>query len=145
MSKHDKETEETPEQPSRRTTVEAGEDDRSFQSLDKAKFGRLLKSLRRARGLTQEQLAERIGSTGNYVFMYETNRSGIGWEMLNRIGLALGIPSSWILFIASPDEAPGVPNKLKKRIRDTKNSLLGLIHSEPLTMDDLDQTMSPGR
>jgi transcriptional regulator with XRE-family HTH domain len=141
MAKRENEIGKTAREKSRRSSGEAGSGENNLRSLDKARLGRILKFLRRAKGLTQKQLAEKIGSTENYVFMYETNRSGIGWAMLNKIGDVLGIPSSWILFIASPDEAPGVPEEVNRKIRDTKNSLLRLIHAEPLTMDALNQAM----
>lgn len=130
----------SPKSPGEERTMED-----KLHSLDTARLGKYLKFLRKAKGLTRKQMAERISATENYVFMYETDRSGIGWGMLDKIGAVLGIPSSWILFIASPDEAPGVPDEVNKKIRDTKDSLLGLIHSKPLTMDSLSEAMRQAR
>ena len=50
-----------------------------------------LRSLRKARGLSQEELAHRVGINRNYVGMIERRESSPTIDMLERLAVALGV------------------------------------------------------
>jgi len=49
------------------------------------KIGHLLKNARKSAGLTQEELANRVGTTKNYISRIENDRSDIEFKTLKRI------------------------------------------------------------
>jgi len=51
-----------------------------------------IKTIRKRRGLTQDQLAERIGRTGDAISQLERGRSLPSFETLERLALALDVP-----------------------------------------------------
>ena len=53
-----------------------------------------IRSLRKQRGLTQQELAERIGVTTQYVNYIENGKRGIGIPLLERIARVLDVPLS---------------------------------------------------
>jgi len=63
-------------------------------------IGRRLAALRRERGLTQEQLAERAGTSSAYVARIEAGGRRATVEMLARLATALDVPL-WRLFASS--------------------------------------------
>lgn len=70
----------------------------------KARFGRRLRQLRRARGLSQETLAERAGLDRTYVSSCERGRRNIG--LLNIVRLAEALDIAPALLLADPDATP---------------------------------------
>jgi UDP-N-acetylglucosamine 1-carboxyvinyltransferase len=52
-------------------------------------LGQQIKTARKAEGLTQSQLAEKIGNTKESVSRIETGRQNITYEMLEKIAQAL--------------------------------------------------------
>lgn len=54
-------------------------------------FGRAVQRLRREAGLTQEQLAARIGISGRYVQEIESGRRGARWGTVVRLLRALDV------------------------------------------------------
>jgi HTH-type transcriptional regulator / antitoxin HipB len=55
------------------------------QGFEAFKLGVMLQELRKERGLTQEQLAEKCGTTKNYISRIENNASDIRFSTLIRI------------------------------------------------------------
>lgn len=56
-----------------------------------------LKTARRARGFTQEQLARELGLSRSAVAQWETSRAGQLRENLVRLAAVLGVSVSWLL------------------------------------------------
>jgi len=54
-------------------------------------LGKVLKSLRQDCGLTQEQLAEKVGIHPTYVGKIESGKNNLSVKMLFRISRALGV------------------------------------------------------
>ena len=78
-------------------------------------FGQRLARIRKERGLTQVQLADKIGLTQALVTSYERNRLRMHSEMIARFALALGV---------SADDLIGLPSKRKSSAQKvTKLSL----------------------
>ncbi|MEM1033495.1 MAG: helix-turn-helix transcriptional regulator [Myxococcota bacterium] len=71
-----------------------------------ASFGRLLRGLRRVRGVTQEQLAGRANVSVRHLSWLETGRSTPSREMVGLVGRALGLGDASILFEAAGFMAP---------------------------------------
>lgn len=63
--------------------------------------GRLIKLLRVARGLSQEDLAEAIGSSPSYVSSIEIGRSSPGFRWLKKVAKFFEMPVTMLI----PDEA----------------------------------------
>ena len=79
--------------------------------------GQRIALLRKEHGLTQKELAEKIGIKRTLVTDYEIGRLRLNDEMVIRFALALGVSADTILGLASL-EALGTTNlKLTKRIR----------------------------
>jgi transcriptional regulator with XRE-family HTH domain len=67
-------------------------------------FGEVLRTRRRDLGLTQEELAEQIGSTRYLVNKVESGGYNLGWDRLCTLAEALGTELS-DLFRAAEDNA----------------------------------------
>ncbi len=66
--------------------------------------GQAIKTLRQSQGLTQAQLAEQCGMSGNAICSLETDKVYPQKGTIERICLALGVPQSYFL-LASIDES----------------------------------------
>ena len=55
------------------------------------KFGRFLQKIRQSKGVTQEELAEKIGTSQTWIAYIETGRNKPNLEMLEKIAKALGV------------------------------------------------------
>ncbi len=60
--------------------------------LSNEEIGDRLRECRKRRGLTQEQLAEKVGVTFQQIQQYENGSSRLNSDRLQQIGHALGIP-----------------------------------------------------
>lgn len=67
--------------------------------------GARIKAARRGAGLTQEQLAERIGISAKNLSFIETGRFGVGLETLTRICTVLHVSADALLF-GQAEDAP---------------------------------------
>ena len=73
-------------------------------------FGEHLKKIRKSRGLTQENLAEKCGVTHQYIGLIETGRKNPGLDLLFRLSKNLDITPAQILAI--PELADSTTDKL---------------------------------
>jgi transcriptional regulator with XRE-family HTH domain len=59
--------------------------------------GTRISRLRKARGMTQKQLAEKIGTSRDLIANYEKDRVRIYDDMISRLSLALGVSTDQLL------------------------------------------------
>lgn len=62
-----------------------------------ATFGNRVKRLRTARGLTQSELAERIGSSQKQIWKYETDQNEPTLSVVLRLAIALDTSSDYLI------------------------------------------------
>lgn len=84
-------------------------------------LGERLKRAREWRGLTGEQLAERVGISVSYISELEHNRNNPSLELLQRLGEALDVSPCWLI-------DPGILSPL-----DFESFLVRLDHADPVT------------
>ena len=60
-------------------------------------FGEKLKTLRTVRGLTQQQLATRIGITKSVISSYESSMRSPSLDSLKKIALTFGVTTDYLL------------------------------------------------
>jgi transcriptional regulator with XRE-family HTH domain len=63
-------------------------------------IGRTIKLIRQVAGLTQEQMAERLRITSNYVSLLENDKATPKLSLLRRIEQEFDVPSSFIVWNA---------------------------------------------
>jgi transcriptional regulator with XRE-family HTH domain len=74
--------------------------------------------IRKDQGLTQQQLAEKIGIKRSLVTDYETGRLRLNGEMVARFALALGVSADRILGLDATSSITQKPDlKITKRLR----------------------------
>jgi transcriptional regulator with XRE-family HTH domain len=87
--------------------------------LSSESVGQRIARIRKLRGLTQVQLAEKIGIERTVIANYEKDRLRIYDEMLARIALALAISTDEILGLSAsmPSKGESASLRLVKRLR----------------------------
>lgn len=91
---------------------------KSITATSEASFGKTLGRVRRARGMTQTELAQRIGITQSNISHYEKDTFRPNSEMLNRIAQVLDVSTDVLLGRKAPrSEAPVVGRKLLRRMQ----------------------------
>lgn len=68
-------------------------------------IGERLQQARERKGLTQNELGERIGRTQKMVSRYETNYTPISLELLVMFAKELDVSADWLLGLSSETEA----------------------------------------
>jgi len=86
-------------------------------------FGRLLASARKEAGLTQLELAQRVGTTQRVMAYWEREIVGLKAEQLNALTDALGVSVDGLLGRSSKPTQRGRPAGRAKRVFDQVNSL----------------------
>jgi XRE family transcriptional regulator, fatty acid utilization regulator len=79
-----------------------------------ARVGPIIERLRLEAGLTQAELAGRVGTTQAAISKIETGRTIPGLELLDRIATALGRPIT--LTLGTPPERPSLEER-RRRVR----------------------------
>ncbi|MBX9837513.1 helix-turn-helix domain-containing protein [Silvanigrella paludirubra] len=69
-------------------TNKGGDSIREF--IDGVTFGEYVRTLREADGMTQQELADKIGSKKQFISAVETGREKVGLDYANRIAIAMG-------------------------------------------------------
>lgn len=83
------------------------------------KTGERIAALRKARGLSQEALAEVMGISRKQITDYETGKARMNDEMLARFSLVLGVSSDQLLGLKDIDDLESIPAlRVTRRIRD---------------------------
>ncbi len=91
------------------------------------KIGTILRTLRVSAGLSQQELATRVGISASFLSLLEADRREPTMRVLRDIGSALGIPSE-VLIVASlhSDESASSPEE--RRIAESINDLVQAAH-----------------
>jgi transcriptional regulator with XRE-family HTH domain len=88
--------------------------------MDAERFGPRLRSLREAAGLTQQQLADRVGVKWESVSRWERGTREPSWGNVLALGKALGVPCTAFQdeggaeAATAPAEAPRKPGRPRK-------------------------------
>lgn len=76
--------------------MEAREADPAVKEM-RERLGQRIKSLRTSHGITQGQLAERVGMSQKYLGEVERGKRNVSLEAITVLAAALGVPASTIL------------------------------------------------
>ena len=82
-------------------------------------IGERVSRIRKSQGLTQKQLAEKMGIKRSLVTDYETGRLRLNGEVIVRFALALAVSADLILGLSDSDALPQQPDlKVTRRLRE---------------------------
>jgi transcriptional regulator with XRE-family HTH domain len=70
-------------------------------ALDAQRLGASIAEIRKARGLTQQDLARKTGLTGNYLSLVENGQRTLSVDAINTMAQALDIPAECLTFLGS--------------------------------------------
>ena len=77
------------------------------------KLGRKIQTLRKAAGLTQLELADKVGTYYKYLSYIESGRKNISTEMVERIAKALGVEPYELFVYDKPGRGESAPAEEK--------------------------------
>ena len=80
-----------------------------------------LKRLRKLRGLTQEQLAQKIGITRFLIASYERGKNHLADEMIIRFAIALKVSTDKILGVENLSNENFASTRFTKRLKDLES------------------------
>lgn len=89
--------------------------------------GAKIAQVRKQRGYTQGQLAERAGLSASFVSRVESGLSGIGTEALSALADALDVNSGYLLEPAGKHHEDGIPNPHRAHILNSRSAAPGLV------------------
>ena len=92
--------------------------------IDPEKLGAALRELRELRGLTQQEVADQLGKTVNYISLLENGHRGISIGLLNALCKLLRVPPAFATFLATKPSGRGAQQKLMKQIQKLIRSVL---------------------
>jgi transcriptional regulator with XRE-family HTH domain len=96
--------------------------EKSFESQDVESIKRNIALYRKKKGLTQSELAQKMGVTQRVISYYENEANNIGLDAITTIARALEISVKKILDSSSDvKELPKIPNAIQKRIDRVKD------------------------
>jgi len=87
------------------------------------KIGDRIRLIREQRGLTRQQLAEKIGTSVGIIYFYEKNRKIPSAEILKRIAEAFNVSTDYLLGLTD-DPTPNrgeLPAFIKERLKKLEN------------------------
>jgi len=88
-------------------------------------LGRTIKLCRNARGLTQEQLAQKAGLSLSYLSLIENDRRDPAMSTVRSISDALQVPLSIIMFLAADkDELSGFNQDVRDKLSSVALALI---------------------
>ena len=95
--------------------------------VDYQLLGKKLKQIRLASNFTQQQLAEKVGETSNYISLLENGEQIPSVDLLESIGKELGVPSSVLLVLGTNIENTDTPiDKLISTMQQASNKFLDI-------------------
>lgn len=86
-------------------------------------FGQRLATLRKAAGLTQQELADEVGASRRMIAYYEAESDHPPANLLTQIANALNVSTDALLGLQGGSATPKVSNRLERRLKqiDTLN------------------------
>jgi transcriptional regulator with XRE-family HTH domain len=88
-------------------------------------LGRSIKLCRTNRGLSQDDLARKVGLSASYISLIEKGDRDPAMSTAEKISTALGVPMSLLTFLASdPGELKGVPEEIRDKLAGIAFKLL---------------------
>jgi transcriptional regulator with XRE-family HTH domain len=88
-------------------------------------LGRSIKLCRTNLGLSQEELADRVGLSASYISLIEKGGRDPAVSTAEKIAAALGVPTSLLMFLAAdPGELQGVPEEVRDKLASVTLRLL---------------------
>lgn len=88
-------------------------------------LGRSIKLCRTNRGLSQEDLARKVGLSASYISLIEKGERDPAVSTAEKIAGALGVPMSLLTFLAAdPGELKGVPEEVRDKLAGIAYKLL---------------------
>ena len=88
-------------------------------------LGRSIKLCRTKRGLSQEDLARKVGLSASYISLIEKGDRDPAVSTAEKIATALGVPMSLLTFLAAePGELKGVPEDVRDKLAGIAFKLL---------------------
>jgi transcriptional regulator with XRE-family HTH domain len=88
-------------------------------------LGKSIKMCRTSRGLSQHELARKIGKSVSYVSLIEQGKRDPAMSTVGEIAGALGVPMSLLTFLAAePGELRGVPEEVRDKLAGVAFKLL---------------------
>ena len=105
--------------------------------LDSINIGDRIASVRKIRGLTQVELAEKIGITQKLVTDYERSRLHLNDEMIRRFSVALEISSDELLGLSEIPYKKELPLRYMRRMKEIENMPENKRKAILKTLDDL--------
>ncbi len=94
--------------------------------MDYFKIGQLIRKFRKAQGLSQEELAERVGISTTHMSHIETGNTKLSLSVLVEIAKTLEVPTDRILF-ESPIKKDAMVNELQTLIDSCSAQELSII------------------
>lgn len=80
-------------------------------------FGQRLASLRKAAGLTQQELADEIGASRRMIAYYESESDHPPANLLAHIAQALNLSTDELLGLQAIDNTPKTSNRFERRLK----------------------------
>ncbi|HQU41317.1 MAG TPA: helix-turn-helix transcriptional regulator [Pirellulales bacterium] len=77
--------------------------------IDQRQLGEAVRSIRKLRGLTQEELAKAVGVASNTMAVLERGERAFSLKMLNALGKALDVPAACLAIMGSPSSGTRNP------------------------------------
>lgn len=90
-------------------------------------FGKRLRSVREQRGLSQQQLADRVGTARVTITMYEAGEREPNFEMLSKLAEVLEVSTDYLLGRTDDPRPPETPQSVPWWERDDPPSEIELI------------------
>lgn len=97
--------------------------------VDQRRVGSAIRLIRKSRGLTQPELARKVGVTVNYLSLLENGLRGISIEKLNSLAVALKIPVPLIMVLGCVTTSNMKP-EMVKLLKQLQKSIQAIVAVE---------------
>jgi transcriptional regulator with XRE-family HTH domain len=102
-------------------------------AIQDKQLAKTLVRLRKARGLTQREVAAKSGFTVSFISYMETGRRGVSNDVLNKLAAVFRVPSEVVLFLAA-DRKTNRP-ELASLFDTTRAAFMSVLELEKAAFD----------